>query len=503
MVFGWRYGVRWTLDDRSPVGWLSSEGDAVTLAEVAPHRRRPLASGWPGRDGLLQAVPRRARRGRRGLAVVDLVGAASVCALVLPAPLVPVCSLSWVLVLAFAGSYTPGLFPGEPPGIGVLGQVTLVLMVTVELAAQPVSPTLGEQLLLALVATLGTGLAARLLLRLRWHGQRLHGVCAVRRLVVVGSRGALARALTEIRQTSERDLEIVGTCVLGGGATFDVPTEHGYDGIVRIVTRVNADAVLVLPCQQMAPTHLRRLAWDLETTGTELLLSAGLPDVVLGRARLTTAGSLPVLHLRRAELHGVRRGIKEIWERAVALGALTLLAPVLLALIVLIRLDSPGPALFRQLRVGRDERGFTMYKLRTMTLGADRQVLELHAQNEADGSLFKIRSDPRVTRLGRFLRRYSLDELPQLWNVVRGDMALVGPRPPLPGEVAAYESDTHRRMAVKPGLTGLWQVSGRSDLPWAQSIRLDLFYVDNWSLGLDLVIVLRTFHAVVSHAGAY
>jgi lipopolysaccharide/colanic/teichoic acid biosynthesis glycosyltransferase len=166
----------------------------------------------------------------------------------------------------------------------------------------------------------------------------------------------------------------------------------------------------------------------------------------------------------------------------------------------LVRLTSPGPAFFRQTRVGRDGREFQIWKLRTMFVGADTAPVD---GNDADGILFKLRRDPRVTPLGHFLRRWSLDELPQLWNVVRGSMSLVGPRPPLPREVAQYGDDVRRRLLVTPGLTGLWQVSGRSDLAWDEAVRLDLQYVENWSLSLDLVVLLRTMTAVLRRRGAY
>jgi lipopolysaccharide/colanic/teichoic acid biosynthesis glycosyltransferase len=174
---------------------------------------------------------------------------------------------------------------------------------------------------------------------------------------------------------------------------------------------------------------------------------------------------------------------------------------VLLGLMLLVRLDSAGPALFRQVRVGRDGRHFTMLKLRTMR--TDAESVRAQVDNEVDQVLFKNRQDPRITRIGRILRRYSLDELPQLVNVVRGDMSLVGPRPALPSEVAAYDHDPLRRLVVRPGLTGLWQISGRSDLSWRESVRLDLDYVDNWSLPRDLTIIGRTLHAVLGHRGAY
>ena len=190
-------------------------------------------------------------------------------------------------------------------------------------------------------------------------------------------------------------------------------------------------------------------------------------------------------------------------HRLVAIAALLLLLPLLLAVAVTVRLDSPGPALFRQVRVGRHGREFVIYKFRTMRTDAEAlfdQVLHL---NEHDGLLFKVRQDPRVSNAGRWLRRFSLDELPQLWNVARGDMALVGPRPPLPREVANYDARTFRRLDVKPGLTGIWQVSGRSDLPWEEAIRLDLTYVEQRSVALDVRILGRTVGAVLSGRGAY
>jgi lipopolysaccharide/colanic/teichoic acid biosynthesis glycosyltransferase len=197
------------------------------------------------------------------------------------------------------------------------------------------------------------------------------------------------------------------------------------------------------------------------------------------------------------------RLVKECWERTAALVLLILIAPVLVALVVAIRLESPGGAVFRQTRVGRDHRPFRMYKFRTMSLSAEAQRDALLELNDADGPLFKLRDDPRVTRIGRVLRRYSVDELPQLLNVVLGQMSLVGPRPPLPEEASAYEAAERRRQSVKPGLTGLWQVSGRSDLSWDESMRLDLRYVENWSLTLDVVIMLRTCTAVLRSSGAY
>jgi exopolysaccharide biosynthesis polyprenyl glycosylphosphotransferase len=203
------------------------------------------------------------------------------------------------------------------------------------------------------------------------------------------------------------------------------------------------------------------------------------------------------------EFTGTKQVIKDAFDKLVGLSALALTAPVFLFVTLIIRLDDGGPAFFRQTRVGRDGRGFTVYKFRTMVMDAEQRKAELAVSNDHDGVLFKMRKDPRITKVGTWLRRWSLDELPQLLNVVRGDMSLVGPRPALPDEAARYGDYVRRRLVVKPGLTGLWQVNGRSDLSWEESVRLDLRYVENWSLVLDLQILWKTLSAVWRGAGAY
>jgi exopolysaccharide biosynthesis polyprenyl glycosylphosphotransferase len=260
---------------------------------------------------------------------------------------------------------------------------------------------------------------------------------------------------------------------------------------------------VALPCPGLDDTELRRLGWELEGTGTGLYVSTGMRDVADHRARSTDVAGMRMLHVRPATRRGVRRAVKAGAERVAAATALTLLLPLLLTIAAAVRLTSSGPAIFKQTRVGRNGHRFTMYKFRTMSTDAERVKATLSEQNECNEVLFKMRQDPRITKVGAVLRRYSLDEVPQLANVVLGHMSLVGPRPALPAEVAKYERDPMRRLAVKPGLTGLWQVSGRSDLSWDDSVRLDLRYVDNWSLGMDATIVLRTVQAVLGHRGAY
>jgi exopolysaccharide biosynthesis polyprenyl glycosylphosphotransferase len=227
-------------------------------------------------------------------------------------------------------------------------------------------------------------------------------------------------------------------------------------------------------------------------------------EVAGPRLHIRPVTGLPLLHVEEPEFAGTRRVVKGAVDRMLAAVGFVLLLPLLLSIVLMIRLTSPGPALFRQVRIGQHGREFTLLKFRSMYSDAETRRAELLTRNErAEGLLFKIKDDPRVTPVGRWLRKFSLDELPQLINVLTGRMSLVGPRPPLPEEVALYQDDVRRRLLVKPGLTGLWQISGRSDLDWDESVRLDLRYVENWSFTLDLMILWKTMSTVVRGRGAY
>jgi exopolysaccharide biosynthesis polyprenyl glycosylphosphotransferase len=221
--------------------------------------------------------------------------------------------------------------------------------------------------------------------------------------------------------------------------------------------------------------------------------------------RLHVSGVLgmPLLRVSAPAFTGARRAVKGAMDRIGSFLLLACLAPIFLTVAALVAVDSRGPVFYKQTRVGKDGKVFTIVKFRTMVTNADKQRAKLAGSNEGAGLLFKMRHDPRITRVGRVLRRFSLDELPQLFNVLSGSMSLVGPRPPLPEESARYAPDVRRRLLVKPGLTGLWQVSGRSDLSWDEAVRLDLRYVEDWSLAMDVVILWKTFRAVFTGAGAY
>ncbi len=273
--------------------------------------------------------------------------------------------------------------------------------------------------------------------------------------------------------------------------------------VALAVRQSGADTVAVLACPEMDGIRLRRLAWELEKTGTDLCVAPALLDVAGPRTTIRPVAGMPLLHVDHPELAGARQVLKALFDKVAAAVCLLLFAPLLAVITILIRSRDGGPTLFRQTRVGKHGRVFTVYKFRTMVLDAEERKSQLAAHNALDGVLFKIRRDPRITKTGAWLRRYSLDELPQLVNVLIGDMSLVGPRPPLPEEAAKFGDYVRRRLAVKPGLTGLWQVNGRSDLSWEESVRLDLRYVENWSFALDLQILWKTWSAVFRGSGAY
>ncbi|CAB5039191.1 unannotated protein [freshwater metagenome] len=329
---------------------------------------------------------------------------------------------------------------------------------------------------------------------------------ASRRVILIGTERATAEFVRRLRSRKDHPFEVVGLLVdnARGRTVEGIPVVGDSTQAADAVVGSDADTVAVAAWSTLSQNDLRRLSWDFEDSDVEVLVASNLTDVSGPRISIQPMAGLPLLHVEKPEFTGLRRIAKGAFDRGVALAALVLLSPVLLALAIAIRLDSKGPAFFLQKRVCRGGKYFTMVKLRSMSVDAEEQLSDIAVDNVHDsGPLFKIHDDPRVTRVGSFLRRFSVDELPQLWNVARGQMSLVGPRPPLPSEVEQYEHDVQRRLLVKPGLTGLWQVSGRSDLSWEESVRLDLYYVENWSPLLDIVIIARTFHAVVARRGAY
>jgi exopolysaccharide biosynthesis polyprenyl glycosylphosphotransferase len=348
-------------------------------------------------------------------------------------------------------------------------------------------------------------LLVRFVLRKQLHRSRADGRC-MSTVVAVGHEPAVAQLIKELRREPHHGLKVVAACLAGNAfltTVEGVPVVGDLDDAAQIVRRTGAATVAVLPSPEMDGVKLRALAWELEKTGTDLYVAPALLDVAGPRTTIRPTAGLTLLHVDHPQLSGPRQVLKDLFDRSAAALALALLSPVLLVIAAAISLSDNGPALFTQTRVGKDGETFKIYKFRTMVVDAEERIAELREKNEFDGVLFKMRRDPRITAIGARLRKLSLDELPQLFNVLLGDMSLVGPRPPLPDEVTGYAAHVHRRLVVKPGLTGLWQVSGRSDLSWDESVRLDLRYVENWSLALDLQILWKTFAVILKGSGAY
>lgn len=500
----------------------------MTGTETAP--RRIVTPGVPSDDvqlASLRGAGTAARRAWRRGYVRRVALGDGICALLAatvgyllrfgaadsgPSPaslVIAVClPLVWLFAMALARSYEERFLwegPEEFRRIFFASALLLAAVGTASWAAQ-LEVARGFVVIalpLATLLTLGQRWAWR-----KWVHRRRAAGSLVQTTLLVGRTDSVAALARQIAEQAGNGYRVIGCCLpVGAGPQRtvggDVPVLGSLDDVVDIVRRLDVDTVAVLPSTDLEGAQLRRLGWELETTQAELLLAPAVTEIAGPRVRIRPVWGLPLLHMERPELRGVRRFTKEIVDRAGAALGLLLILPVLLVIGAMIKTSSRGPVLFRQVRVGRDGRNFKMLKFRTMVTDAEDLVQGLMGSDDGNGVLFKLRTDPRVTRVGAILRRYSLDELPQLLNVVRGEMSLVGPRPPLPQEVARYEEEMHRRFLVKPGLTGLWQISGRSDLSWEESIRMDLRYVENWSLTFDLMILVKTLRAVVHGRGAY
>ncbi|WP_088285974.1 sugar transferase [Kineosporia sp. A_224] len=415
--------------------------------------------------------------------------------------------LVWVAVLAWNRAYEPrflGTGTEEYRRILTGGFVlfTVLTVASFSLRAELSRLYVGGVVPLTLALTMLSRHTLRgWLFRLRRQGR------AMQHVLVVGRADAAVAVADKLRNEPQHGLVVVGACVpaveVHVSHVADVPVVGDLGRILEAVDELGVHVVAVVSHPDLSGHALRRLAWALEERDVELVVSPGIVEVAGPRLTIRPVAGLSLLHLERPAFAGGRRVLKVLVDAVLGTALLVLAAPAMLAVAVAVKLDSPGPVLFRQTRVGAAGRPFTMLKFRSMVVDAEERKAGLVHLNEGGEMLFKVRADPRVTRVGAFIRRFSLDELPQLVNVVRGDMSLVGPRPPLPCEVERYDHDATRRLRVRPGVTGLWQVSGRSDLSWEESVLLDLRYVDNWSLALDAVILWRTARAVLRPQGAY
>jgi exopolysaccharide biosynthesis polyprenyl glycosylphosphotransferase len=374
-----------------------------------------------------------------------------------------------------------------------------------------------DGLRLQLLVSLPLGLLLLLVGRWGWRRWLLHERLFghyVSRTLVVGDARDVEYVIEALHRDGQRAHLVVGAVLTGDRPGISRQTPLVVDGrpypvvgcprtAARTAAELAADTIIVVSHDDADPYYVKRLSWELEGTAAELILGSRLADVAGPRISLRPVDGLPLIQVRIPTFDGGQFVLKRALDIVVALVGLVAVALVMIPLAILIPLDSPGPLFYRQERIGRDGKSFRMVKFRTMRVGAHAEAAALAHANDGAGPLFKMREDPRVTRVGRVLRRLSLDELPQFWNVLRGDMSAVGPRPPLPEEVLTYSGVVSRRLYIKPGITGLWQISGRSDLSWDESVRLDLRYVENWSLLSDLIIMWRTVRVMFFARGAY
>ena len=356
------------------------------------------------------------------------------------------------------------------------------------------------------VSALGFIVFFRVVARQVLHLARKRTGHGAHRMVLVGTLPEALEVYTAVTRSPAAGLIPVAIHITDGyaaarGIETPVPVYAGRD-VLSLVREVGADTIAVCGSASAEPGELRRLAWALEGTGIDLVVAPQLTDIAGPRVHIRPIEGLPLLHVEEPTLSGPGWLTKNLLDRVAAAVGLLILSPLLAVIALGIRMTSPGPVFFRQPRVGHEGRTFRVWKFRTMDIDAEERKATLEELNESDGMLFKMKQDPRIFRFGSKLRASSLDELPQLINVLRGEMSLVGPRP-LPADDGDYLGDVRRRLLVRPGITGLWQVSGRSDLSWDEAVRLDLYYVDNWSLTYDLGILWRTIWVVLRRKGAY
>lgn len=360
-----------------------------------------------------------------------------------------------------------------------------------------------------LLIALPGGLALLILTRWGWRRwlreQRSRGRF-LQRAIVIGDRVKATHITEKILREPESGIRIVGAVTTHGTQepiADGVPVLGDFSDVLQIVDSHEVDSVILSTADAITPKRARRFGWALDQKRISLIVAPALTDIAGPRIHTRPVAGLPLIHVEYPRFEGRERIAKRAFDIIGSLALIVLFSPVMLAVAIAIKFTSRGPVLYSQERIGLHGKPFRMLKFRSMVVGADDQLQSLlDQQGTSDRPLFKVNDDPRITPVGRFIRRYSLDELPQFFNALVGTMSLVGPRPQRAAEVALYDDDAHRRLFMKPGITGLWQVSGRSDLTWDDAIRLDLYYVENWSVTSDIVVVARTAAAIVRPVGA-
>lgn len=500
------------------------------LTAVLPAPRTRATAGRPGDLGRQPAGPRVwGRRYARRLAVTDLLVLAWAALGVhlirlddLTSPTlrdgIPVTVMTVVLVavwfaaLTLSGSRKPLTVGHGPAEYKTVVRTTIGTFGVVAIVSYLAELQLPRSYLLVMMPAGLAGLLVSRYVWRRWLQVRRDFGHFQSAVLAVGSRSTVTAMVRDLQRSPRAGYRVVAVCLTGPadtrGETVDgLPIMGGVTDVRAAVRATGADTVAVTASASIDPTVVRKLSWDLEDTSASLVLAPALTDIAGPRVHTQPVNGLPLIHVDRPTYRGANKLLKKSFDFFGAALLLTLLALPMAAIAAAVKLTSEGPVFFRQSRVGLGGDMFRMVKFRTMVVDAEARLAELKRERQGSDAgndvLFKMKDDPRITKIGKVLRRLSLDELPQLFNVLAGTMSLVGPRPPLADEVAQYGSDARRRLLVRPGMTGLWQVSGRSDLSWDESVRLDSYYVENWSITGDLVILWKTARVMVSSDGAY
>ena len=357
-----------------------------------------------------------------------------------------------------------------------------------------------------LLITLPAGVALLLLGRYLWRvwlrRKRKNGEYSAR-VLLVGSESSVKHTANELRRSSGAGYVVAGACIPARRAAdmldgSDIPVLGGVSSVESALKLTGADTVVITSTDELGPTRVKQISWTLEAGKQHLVLAPSITDIAGPRIHTRPVAGLPLMHVETPRFSPAQRFVKRMMDLFGAVVMLVALSPALLLITLLVIVSSGRPVIYKQARIGRHGREFRMWKFRSMIPNAEEKLQSLlDMQDHGNRVQFKMKDDPRITRVGRVLRKYSLDELPQLFNVLGGSMSLVGPRPPIQREVEQYDDHVHRRFLVKPGITGLWQVSGRSSLSWDDSVRLDLSYVENWSVMSDIVILFKTFKAAL------
>lgn len=495
----------WAVDPAAPSS-LDADPSAPSGAARARWTRRRLLAALVGLDVLALALAVGAAYLVRQLApglghAGDLPG-------ILQQGAWPI-ALGWLIAITAFGGYDVKLLQAGSEAFravlhaslaaaGIVGATVYLSGIELSRAFFVVLFVIGPPLLL-----LNRAVLRRVLNALRRRGRMRQSVLAIGSLSHVDSIAAT------VHREGWLGYDVVGALVPEGvGATSSragIPVLGDESQILEVARTVRPAVLLFAAGSSASAEDFRRTAWELEDLDVDLIVVPALSEISGDRMSMRPVAGLPLVHLDPPRSRDALRRSKRLFDIVVSTLVLLLGLPVMAVVALTVRLHDGGPVIFRQHRVGRNGQEFVFLKFRTMVPDAEARLAELSAVDHDRGNavLFKMAHDPRITRPGRFLRRFSLDELPQLWNVLRGDMSLVGPRPALPRETDRYDADARRRLSVRPGITGLWQVSGRSDLSWTETVRLDMYYVDNWSFTQDALILSKTVRAVLASSGAY